>query len=168
VEFVVGASFPELKRWLGRASVGLHTMWNEHFGICIVEYMVSGSCLSSLSVLSIDRFSDAHASPPFTTLQAAGLIPLAHNSGGPRADIVQEGQTGFLAATPDEYAQALSRLFASGAAAEAERSAMRARARGAAGRFSDEVFLEAFGGLMRAFLGLGLGAGSGSIGRGQR
>ena len=40
VEFVVGASFPELKRWLGRASVGLHTMWNEHFGICVVEYMV--------------------------------------------------------------------------------------------------------------------------------
>lgn len=40
VELVVGAPFPELKRWLGRASVGLHTMWNEHFGICIVEYMV--------------------------------------------------------------------------------------------------------------------------------
>ncbi len=87
--------------------------------------------------------------------QAAGLIPLAHNSGGPRADIVQEGQTGFLASTPDEYAQALSRLFAPGDAAEAERGAKRARAREAAGRFSDEVFLEAFGGLMRAFLGLG-------------
>jgi len=41
VEFVVGAPFPELKRWLGRASVGVHTMWNEHFGICVVEYMVS-------------------------------------------------------------------------------------------------------------------------------
>lgn len=40
VEFVVGAPFAELKRWLGRASVGLHTMWNEHFGICVVEYMV--------------------------------------------------------------------------------------------------------------------------------
>ena len=40
VEFVVGAPFPELKRWLGRASVGVHTMWNEHFGICVVEYMV--------------------------------------------------------------------------------------------------------------------------------
>lgn len=42
VEFVVGAPFPELKRWLGRASIGVHTMWNEHFGICVVEYMVSG------------------------------------------------------------------------------------------------------------------------------
>ena len=41
VEFVVGAPFSDLKTWLGRASVGVHTMWNEHFGICVVEYMVS-------------------------------------------------------------------------------------------------------------------------------
>lgn len=41
VEFVVNAKFSELKEWLQRASVGLHTMWNEHFGICVVEYMVS-------------------------------------------------------------------------------------------------------------------------------
>jgi alpha-1,2-mannosyltransferase len=91
--------------------------------------------------------------------QAAGLIPLAHNSGGPRADIVQEGETGFLASDPDQYAQALSRLFAPGSTVEAERVAMRARARKAAGRFSDEVFLEGFGALMRAFLGLEEGKG---------
>lgn len=42
VEFVIGCSFEELKGWLGRASVGLHTMWNEHFGIGVVEMMVSG------------------------------------------------------------------------------------------------------------------------------
>lgn len=84
--------------------------------------------------------------------QAAGLIPLAHNSGGPRADIVLEGETGFLASDAAGYAQALGSLFATGAAAEAERVAMRRRAREAAGRFSDEVFLEAFGGLMRGFL----------------
>lgn len=42
VEFVVNCSFAELKSWLGRASVGLHTMWNEHFGIGVVEMMVSG------------------------------------------------------------------------------------------------------------------------------
>lgn len=40
VEFVVNCSFAELKAWLGRASVGLHTMWNEHFGIGVVEMMV--------------------------------------------------------------------------------------------------------------------------------
>lgn len=41
VDFVVNCSFAELKSWLGRASVGLHTMWNEHFGIGVVEMMVS-------------------------------------------------------------------------------------------------------------------------------
>jgi glycosyltransferase involved in cell wall biosynthesis len=45
---------------MGRAKVGLHTMWNEHFGIGVVEYM------------------------------AAGLIPVAHKSGGPLMDIVTD------------------------------------------------------------------------------
>lgn len=44
VEFVVNCSFDELKAWLGRASVGLHTMWNEHFGIGVVEMMVGCVC----------------------------------------------------------------------------------------------------------------------------
>lgn len=43
VEFVVNCSFDDLKAWLGRASVGLHTMWNEHFGIGVVEMMVGVS-----------------------------------------------------------------------------------------------------------------------------
>lgn len=41
-----------------KSLVGLHTMWNEHFGISIVELM------------------------------AAGLIAVAHDSGGPSMDIV--------------------------------------------------------------------------------
>lgn len=41
VEFVENCNFRELKARLGRASVGLHTMWNEHFGIGVVEMMVS-------------------------------------------------------------------------------------------------------------------------------
>ncbi|CAG8516410.1 6016_t:CDS:2 [Acaulospora colombiana] len=58
IEFEVNASFPVLVDWLSIAMIGLHTMWNEHFGIGIVEYM------------------------------AAGAIPVAHNSGGPKMDIV--------------------------------------------------------------------------------
>lgn len=46
------------RRLLGEAVCGLHTMTDEHFGISIVEYM------------------------------AAGLVPIANNSGGPRTDIV--------------------------------------------------------------------------------
>jgi len=34
VEFKINVSFAELKDCLAGATVGLHTMWNEHFGIC--------------------------------------------------------------------------------------------------------------------------------------
>ena len=33
VDFKVNVTFEELKRELAGASIGLHTMWNEHFGI---------------------------------------------------------------------------------------------------------------------------------------
>ncbi len=60
VEFYLDASWPEILEWLRRASVGVNGMWNEHFGIGVVEY------------------------------QAAGLISVVHDSGGPKGDIVTE------------------------------------------------------------------------------
>ena len=58
VEFHLDASWPEILEWLRKASVGVNGMWNEHFGIGVVEY------------------------------QAAGLISVVHDSGGPKRDIV--------------------------------------------------------------------------------
>lgn len=58
VQFHLDASWPEVLDWLRRASVGVNGMWNEHFGIGVVEY------------------------------QAAGLISVVHSSGGPKLDIV--------------------------------------------------------------------------------
>jgi len=69
VLFVTDAPWKDVQSWLGRAWVGVNTMWNEHFGIGVVEY------------------------------QAAGLISVVHNSGGPKEDIVVEidgGRTGML------------------------------------------------------------------------
>lgn len=47
--------------------------------------------------------------------QAAGVVTIAHRSGGPAADIVvplPDGRiTGFLATTPQEYAEAMARVF---------------------------------------------------------
>ena len=60
VEFVCDASWPEILQWLRVCSVGVNGMWNEHFGIGVVEY------------------------------QAAGLISVVNNSGGPKRDIVVE------------------------------------------------------------------------------
>ena len=58
VEFICNASWPEILAWLQRSWVGINGMWNEHFGIGVVEY------------------------------QAAGLICVVNNSGGPKEDIV--------------------------------------------------------------------------------
>lgn len=60
IEFVVNATFTTLQEYFQRSSIGLHTMWNEHFGISVVEMM------------------------------ASGLIVVAHKSGGPALDIVTD------------------------------------------------------------------------------
>ncbi|CAG8439163.1 8868_t:CDS:10 [Acaulospora morrowiae] len=79
-EFAINASFPVLVSWLSKAKIGLHTMWNEHFGIGVVEYM------------------------------ASGVIPVAHDSGGPKMDIVipyNNQMTGFLANDIDSFSSEL-------------------------------------------------------------
>ena len=108
-------------------------MWNEHFGIGIVEMM------------------------------AAGLIVIANNSGGPKSDIVvpfnDEQQransggdgatsavarlttTGFLASSVDEYAGFMYRALTLD---PKEAAAIRRNARASAKRFTDEVFAESF------------------------
>jgi alpha-1,2-mannosyltransferase len=82
IELRPNVPYPELVDLYGRAVVGLHTMRNEHFGICAVEYM------------------------------AAGLIPVANNSGGPKEDIVKEAD--FLAESAAEYAQKAKRALERG------------------------------------------------------
>ncbi|RHZ89423.1 hypothetical protein Glove_14g13 [Diversispora epigaea] len=84
VEFEINASFPVLVDWLSKAMIGLHTMWNEHFGIGIVEYM------------------------------AAGTIPIAHNSGGPKMDIIipyNNQITGFLANDANSFANEIYKVL---------------------------------------------------------
>ncbi len=41
VEFCLNVKFEVLKEWLSKSMIGLHTMWNEHFGIGVVEFMVT-------------------------------------------------------------------------------------------------------------------------------
>ncbi|BGP01817.1 Mannosyltransferase [Rhodotorula toruloides ATCC 204091] len=89
IEFVVNAEYGQICEWMGRASVGLHTMVDEHFGITVVEF------------------------------QAAGLIPLAHATAGPLLDILLPSPsgtpTGFLApstSSPSSSTSSLSEAFA--------------------------------------------------------
>lgn len=114
VDFQLNVSFQKLVELLSQAAIGLHTMWNEHFGIGIVEFM------------------------------AAGVIVLAHNSGGPKADIVtpDEGEpVGFLADSFDTYAVTMRDIFNMDAE---EMSKLKVRARESAERFSVKNFESGF------------------------
>lgn len=42
VEFHVNVSYQELLKHFERSTIGLHTMWNEHFGIGVVECLAAG------------------------------------------------------------------------------------------------------------------------------
>jgi len=131
VDFGINPPYSELRASMLRASIGIHTMRQEHFGIGIVEMM------------------------------AAGLLTIAHDSGGPRSDIVfperncssssssssrsgtdggtnsSKQATGFLATTAEQYAAAMHRALTMD---DPEAQAMRHRARASATRFSDAAF----------------------------
>jgi alpha-1,2-mannosyltransferase len=65
VEFVVNQPFSKIEECMQQSWIGFHTMEAEHFGISVVEML------------------------------AAGLLVVAHNSAGPRFDIIREER--FLA-----------------------------------------------------------------------
>ena len=128
VQFACDAPWPEVLNWLRKSWIGVNGMWNEHFGIGVVEY------------------------------QAAGLICVVNDSGGPKADIVIDydgGPTGMLsrrsvhlsvvltltagfhANTASEYAASFAQAFSMSEEATLE---MRKRARASSKRFTEEMF----------------------------
>lgn len=125
VTFQLDASWPDILQWLGKAYVGVNGMWNEHFGIGCVEY------------------------------QAAGLIGVVHNSGGPKLDIFTEvdgeptgmilanaiyenftnSRLGFHASTATEFAQGYEKALSL-----PDPLSVRKRGRISARRFTEEEF----------------------------
>eukprot|EP00924_Labyrinthula_sp_SR-Ha-C_P001072 maker-scaffold_7-snap-gene-12.39-mRNA-1 protein AED:0.15 eAED:0.18 QI:0/0/0/1/0.5/0.33/3/0/429 len=83
VVFEVNVTYSDLLKHFQTAFCGMHTMWNEHFGIAPVEMM------------------------------ANGVILVGHNSGGPKFDIIRQGVTGFLASSVEEYTNCLYILLTS-------------------------------------------------------
>lgn len=112
VRIIQNASFSDLNILLESCSIGLHTMTNEHFGISVVEYM------------------------------AAGLIPIAHNSGGPAADIISSAKYGYLATSKEDYAQCIYEAIS---LPNEKQHLMRSAARKHVhDRFSDATFAKRF------------------------
>jgi len=117
VVWVLNCSFEGLKGWLAKSTLGLHTMWNEHFGIGVVEMM------------------------------AAGLVVVAHESGGPKVDIVcptvdedKENGVGFLADSAESFASAMRRALD---LSSDHRTEVTSHARARSAMFSDAAFSSA-------------------------
>ncbi|RPB28640.1 UDP-Glycosyltransferase/glycogen phosphorylase [Terfezia boudieri ATCC MYA-4762] len=115
VEFVLNAPWKAVLGWLGKSWVGVNAMWNEHFGIGVVEYL------------------------------AAGLVGVVHDSGGPKEDIVVEGlgikeltlKTGYHATDIPSFASAFQKALS---LPSKDVLALRKRAQASSARFSEEVF----------------------------
>lgn len=140
VEFHLDATWDEVLECFRKASVGVNGMWNEHFGIGVVEY------------------------------QAAGLISVVNNSGGPKLDIVTEidgeptgkpshpdhlevqeanSHSGFHATTSTEYAEAFEKALSL-----PDPLAVRKRARTSAKRFTEEAFAKRWIAQMEKLVGM--------------
>ncbi|KAG9854352.1 UDP-Glycosyltransferase/glycogen phosphorylase, partial [Aureobasidium melanogenum] len=114
VDFVIDAKWSQILHRLRTSWIGVNGMWNEHFGIGVVEY------------------------------QAAGLISVVDDSGGPKYDIVVpiDGKpTGFHAKSPTEFADGFAKALDQ---SPSETLAMRKRARTSAKRFSEQVFRDSW------------------------
>jgi alpha-1,2-mannosyltransferase len=78
IVFKPNADYADLKQLLASSKIGLHTMTDEHFGISIIEYMVRFAFLLEARLFLLNLYR----------CQAAGVVVLAHDSGGPKSDIV--------------------------------------------------------------------------------
>merc|ERR1712083_1209538 len=110
VEFFPNLPFSDLLAEFSKSTMGIHTMWNEHFGIGVVEMM------------------------------AAGLMTVAHRSGGPLMDIIVEetgSRNGFLAVNSKEYAAQVAYILSM---TEDARETIRARAKASVNMFSSQQF----------------------------
>lgn len=111
----MNANLETLHDYLRKATIGLHSMKDEHFGIVLVEYM------------------------------SAGCIAVAHNSGGPKEILspAENGQpVGLLADTAASYAEAFKEIFSMD---DSQKLKYQITARNEAiNRFSAERFAEKF------------------------
>ncbi|GFQ69789.1 GDP-Man:Man(3)GlcNAc(2)-PP-Dol alpha-1,2-mannosyltransferase [Trichonephila clavata] len=114
VEIKINLSFQEIIKEMKNSFIALHTMKEEHFGIGIVE------CMS------------------------AGLIMIAHNSGGPKMDIVIDyngKKTGFLASDLNSFADTMELVWRMNSR---DLNEIRINARQSVSRFSSNKFETTF------------------------
>ena len=85
-------------------------------------------------------------------MMAAGTVVLAHDSGGPKLDIViphNDSPTGFLAGDVQSYADAMETIFN---LSEDRKMTVRENARQSVTRFSEEEFGQKFLSVLDQFI----------------
>jgi len=132
VELKLNIPFEELKSQFNQAMIGLHTMKNEDFGIGLINIR---NLFIEFSFISLG----------IVEMMAAGLIVLAHKSGGSKMDIIEEGRTGFLASDIDSYATMMEQIFTM---TDDDRHQIQEQARDSIDRFNrlnfERLFLKSF------------------------
>lgn len=118
IDLAVNVSFENLVNSVAESNTALHTMVNEHFGIVLVEFM------------------------------AAGLITIAHDSGGPKMDIITDGEDGFLARDAIDFGEKLVKISQM---KENERQRIEKNAVARSKQFSAKTFEEKLNTLLKPF-----------------
>ncbi|XP_014218832.1 GDP-Man:Man(3)GlcNAc(2)-PP-Dol alpha-1,2-mannosyltransferase [Copidosoma floridanum] len=114
VQFKMNIPYDQLISEMQQGTIGIHAMWNEHFGISVVDAL------------------------------AAGLIMVAHASGGPKADIIDtrdKTRNGYLAKEVDKYAKTIVSIINM---STEEKNRIRSAARKSVERFSTKGFEQEF------------------------
>ncbi|UJR10410.1 hypothetical protein I4U23_014614 [Adineta vaga] len=115
VEFKININRIQFKSELTQAMIGLHTKPNQSFDIYLIEMM------------------------------AAGVMIIGHESGGVQMDIIDDGQTGFLASEIESYVTKMQRIIEMSVD---ERCDIQKRARDSIDRFNrlnfERLFTELF------------------------
>lgn len=106
VEIKANIPYPELIENYRMSTIGLHTMWNEHFGIGVVECMAAGLITVANRFVTLSYWQYSALSNILTQYN--------FRSGGPLMDIIETSEgsrTGYLAVDAIEYAHAIASIL---------------------------------------------------------
>ena len=98
VQFKFDLTRTDLQAELKQATIGLHTKHHDSFSIRKRNTLSNTSSLTSFVLALVE-------------MMAASLIVLAHRSGAPQMDLIEDGQTGYLADDLDSYATAMNDIL---------------------------------------------------------
>lgn len=98
VEFKWNVSLKETQRYFTKASIGLHTRPYDTLPIGEWQTLL----ISNLIVVFASGLVE---------MMATNVIVIAHNTGAPKANLIQSGQNGFLGSDLDSYATQIHEIL---------------------------------------------------------